>query len=780
MIDSLISSALNRENTIENQLFNPFFYCLTNKNDEENFIRLLNNSSAIVVFNEIQSQLEELIKLRHPKLKFTPEQLQQKIEEHLNGVELNKYGVWVHYPWLNKVVHLLDEDEFIEVRTNRNQYKITPEEENVLATKTIGIIGLSVGKAIALTIALERICGKLIIADFDTIELSNLNRIQTGVQNFGIKKTVVVAREIAEIDPFLKVTCLHEGLTEENMNEFFFPNNRKMDVCIEVCDGLSTKIFARQKAKEFGIPVVMNSSDRGTTDIERFDLNPELPILHGLIDHLDITLVKQAKTNEEKVPYLLPMLGVETSSERLKASMLEIEQTITTWPQLASGVVMGGGICTDVCRRILLNQFSDSGRYFVDVEDSIQNDNYKIYTEKPLNIQPSLTDEQMLGIIKESDSQPKEYQIDLDADTVKRLVDAGSKAPSGANCQSWKWMYHNKSLYLFFDDIFRPELLDCKRTTMITGLGAATENVVLKTHELGYEVITETVNINDESKLITTFRFFKKQHNLNTSNFEPHVCDYLATAIDYRVSNRDIVESEPISNDRLEKLKKITQTISGANLHIISDPKKLKKLADITGKMDRIRYTSPGGHSDFRGEARWTIEDALKTRTGISFQETMDLTPTEFAGFYVSKDWRVVQHLAKWKLGTAYEKIQRKWINGSAAVGLITMPSFSTNNFFEGGRALERMWLATNHDKIECHPPSLSTLIFNSVVYEEKDVLPKDMQVEAILLLKEFEELFDIDPTAGKVLLFRFFIGIPPKYRALRYNINQILSFGNK
>ncbi|MFT5513387.1 MAG: hypothetical protein ACI8SE_001794 [Bacteroidia bacterium] len=116
----------------------------------------------------------------------------------------------------------------------------------------------------------------------------------------------------------------------------------KLDVCIEVCDGLLTKIQTRQVAKKLGVPVVMNSSDRGTTDVERYDLDPDWPIFHGLIDHLDISKVKEAKTNEEKVPYLLPMIGIDTASERLRASILEIEGTITTWPQLASGVIFGG------------------------------------------------------------------------------------------------------------------------------------------------------------------------------------------------------------------------------------------------------------------------------------------------------------------------------------------------------------------------------------------------------------------------------------------------------
>lgn len=356
-----------------NDCYLPLVYQLGQKEDELKFNSLIEENPHVQVFDEIESQLQELIKLRHPNLSLSKEELDEKISQHVGGVEKDKYGVWVFYPWLNKMVHLLAKDEFIEVRTNRNQYKITPEEEDILATKKIGIIGLSVGKAIATTIAMERVCGELVLADFDLIELSNLNRIQTGVFNFNVKKTVVAAREIAEFDPFLKVTCYHDGLTEENIDDFF-TKDRKLDICIEVCDGLTTKIFARQKAKELGIPVVMNSSDRGTTDIERFDLNSNLPILHGMIDHLDINKAKEAKTNLEKVPFLLAMIGPKTSSKRLMESMPEIGKTINTWPQLASGVIFGGGICTDVCRRILLNEFTKSGRYFVDIEEQINND----------------------------------------------------------------------------------------------------------------------------------------------------------------------------------------------------------------------------------------------------------------------------------------------------------------------------------------------------------------------------------------------------------------------
>ncbi len=370
MTNKIIFTKLIDSDSAQNKAFKPIIFNL--KEDDQDFIKLIESSKNLQIIDEIQSQLEELIKLRNPQLKLTKEELTQKINNHLDERELHQYGVWIYYPWLNKIIHLLDKAEFIEVRTNRNQYKITPQEEELLGTKTIGIIGLSVGKAIALTIAMERICGELIIADFDVIELSNLNRIQTGVQNFGIKKTVVVAREIAEIDPFLKVTCLSDGLTEENMNDFFFPNGKKIDLCIEVCDGLDIKVVTRQRAKEYKIPVVMDTNDNGMIDIERFDLEPERLIFHGLINHLDSSNINNMKTNEEKIPFIAAIIGIETISERLKKSFCEIGKTITTWPQLASSVVLGGAVTCDVSRRILLNQLHSSGRFFVNLNELIK------------------------------------------------------------------------------------------------------------------------------------------------------------------------------------------------------------------------------------------------------------------------------------------------------------------------------------------------------------------------------------------------------------------------
>ena len=51
----------------------------------------------------------------------------------------------------------------------------------------------------------------------------------------------------------------------------------------------------------------------------------------------------------------------------MKLSFLEIESTVSTWPQLGSAILLGGGVTTDTTRRILLGQSIQSGRYYVDL-----------------------------------------------------------------------------------------------------------------------------------------------------------------------------------------------------------------------------------------------------------------------------------------------------------------------------------------------------------------------------------------------------------------------------
>lgn len=356
---------------VQDNVFKPNFYRLRDSTSRKSLEKLVSVNPQISVTDDIVGQVRELIKSRHPK-GLKNEELDKLVDEQFNSESTDLYGLWVYYPWLNKLVHTLDEEEFVELRTNRNQNKITVEERDILSTKKIGIIGLSVGQSIALTLTMERGCGELRLADFDRLELSNLNRIRTPIYNLGVYKVIATAREISEIDPFLKVKVFTDGVTQENIHEFMMGDG-KIDLLVDECDGLDMKIQAREFAKENGIPVIMDTSDRGMLDVERFDLEANRPIFHGKVKGIESSKLG-GLSNEEKIPVILQILGFEQLSDRAKSSLGEVKKTISTWPQLATSVILGGAIGADVSRRIFLDQFHDSGRYYVDLEAVIKDE----------------------------------------------------------------------------------------------------------------------------------------------------------------------------------------------------------------------------------------------------------------------------------------------------------------------------------------------------------------------------------------------------------------------
>ena len=354
-------------------IFKPKIFDLTNENERLAVEKMILSNSPLNVHNELDSQIYEFVKLSNPELVNNELELKNKFNAFLASTNIEQYGHWVFYPWNNNLIRTLPEKEFIQVRTIRNKYKITHDEQETLRSKCVGIVGLSVGQSVSLAIAMERIAGSIRIADFDHLELGNMNRIRTGLHNIGISKTVIVAREIAEIDPFINVECYHEGVSAENIDSFFENKGRSLDLLIDECDSIDVKIALREKSRKVKIPVLMDTSDRGMLDIERYDLKPEMDLFHGLVTADDLERLKFAKTSDERVDIVSKIINIETMSEGLRNSMKQIGKTLTTWPQLGADVMLGGAITAMMTRKILLNKSIVSGRFFMDL-DKIIND----------------------------------------------------------------------------------------------------------------------------------------------------------------------------------------------------------------------------------------------------------------------------------------------------------------------------------------------------------------------------------------------------------------------
>lgn len=348
----------------------PVLFQPARHDDRVALAALLNTGAVRDVADTIEAQLEELIRAREPGRAFDADALAAARRDQLEGAQAWDYGTWVWYPWAGRLVHVLPREEFRMVRTDRNRGKIDRPEQRRLLDKRIGVIGLSVGNSAALTLAQEGVAGAFKLADFDTLSVSNLNRLRAGLHHVGVNKAVLAARQMFELDPYLDIEIFPAGLTEDTVKEFFLGGHGPIDLLVEECDTPWVKLAAREAARDLGVPVVMDANDRGLLDVERFDREPHRPLLHGLLGPLTSEDCRNL-TFAERVDLILAMVDADGISPELAASIPKIGRTLSSWPQLASGVALGGALVTETARRILLGGPSESGRFYVDLEELI-------------------------------------------------------------------------------------------------------------------------------------------------------------------------------------------------------------------------------------------------------------------------------------------------------------------------------------------------------------------------------------------------------------------------
>lgn len=763
-LSMLIDQTSEQKNT-----YKPLIFNLVDPTQKSAFEELIQHKNNLQVYDHIYSQVEELIKCLHPTIVFLPPtELSKAVANHFGNKTRDEYGVWVYYPWAEKLVHMLAADEFAIVRTNRNKHKITAKEQAILATKKIGVMGLSVGQSVSLTLAMERGFGELRIADFDELDLSNINRIRTGVFNLKIKKTVIVAREIAEIDPFLNVVCFEDGITDENLDKFL-EENGKLDLLIDECDSFDIKINARNKAKALGIPVLMEGSDRGTIDIERFDLEPQRPVLHGMVEHLDMSKYKSLTTMDERIPYITAVTGVDTLSPRMKASAIEIMNTISTWPQLASAVTYGGGITADLARKIMLNNLKVSGRFFIDMDELIHDPLQKTPETTGTQIAPLQTKDLTAFIAthnlthhKASD-QPSE-------EVLNELIRAAGKAPSGGNNQPWRWHFENGLLHLFLEQSAAQAYLDPQNISSYISLGAAIENLLVtaNAHHLSvnWQLTPQLAPMH-----IAWFSFTENQAIDENEK-------QLADQINSRHTNRQVTPKQEIEPSDLNYLHQLIEPIDGAKLKWLQDPEKIKSLAATSAHTDLLRMFIEEAHDDFiNREMRWDLAQVTETEDGIGIH-TLDLSNNDRIGLNLVKDKRTIDFLQQIEGGSAFKRLAMQQFMSSPIIGLITMPTSATQSFIEAGRAAERLWLGATALNLQVHPVNVPLIFFYKNSIENKLNIPEKDKAILHQLENSFKEIFELDKDEQAMFMFRLFKANPSPERTIRKSTAKTFSIG--
>lgn len=113
----------------------------------------------------------------------------------------------------------------------------TPGVHARLKRAVVGIAGLG-GLGSSVAVALARVgVGTLVLADFDVVEPSNLNRQQYFVDQIGLPKTQALAANLARINPHVRHRVHQARVEPENLETIF----GGVDVLVEAFDRADQK-----------------------------------------------------------------------------------------------------------------------------------------------------------------------------------------------------------------------------------------------------------------------------------------------------------------------------------------------------------------------------------------------------------------------------------------------------------------------------------------------------------------------------------------------------------
>ena len=206
---------------------------------------------------------------------------------------------------------------------------IGQDKYELIKQKTVAIIGIGGVGTYSLETIIRSGIENIIIVDYDTFDITNINRqLYATTNTIGKKKIEVAKKRALEINPKINVITIDKKLDNSNIEELF---NYKIDYIIDACDDINLKKLLITNSIKIKIKLISSTGTGNKldptsfkiTDIRKTSYDPIAKILRKYIKENNIkekimvvsSIEKPKKTNKvNSISYVPSVVGIYLTS----------------------------------------------------------------------------------------------------------------------------------------------------------------------------------------------------------------------------------------------------------------------------------------------------------------------------------------------------------------------------------------------------------------------------------------------------------------------------------
>jgi hypothetical protein len=309
-------------------------------------------------------------------------------------------------------------------------------------------------------------------------------------------------------------------------------------------------------------------------------------------------------------------------------------------------------------------------------------------------------------------------------EALERIIRAGIRAPSGDNCQPWRFEVAEDSINVFLMPERDQSHYSWGNRASIIAHGALLENMQIMARSLGYTMSSEEFPDPQQPLFIAHITITQ-----GTPVNEP-----LADVIGQRKTNRKKYHSTTLLREEKEAL---IDALQGSGF-IIEDPSKRQALARAIAYNEKILFENKHMHHFFFEHMIWPSQKNTGHSIGIPIA-TLELPPPVKAIWPLLSKWSIMRILSSIGLANGILASNTPIYASGSALLCFTIHDRSEKEYLRIGKILQRTWLTATHLGLQAQILTGIPLLMNQVLHNASVLSPthgKIIQEQYSLMIK--------------------------------------------